>query len=93
MLWREPAALLDRGEQLRANGARQTVRLAWHSRVYVLKHYAEPTHRHALKRTAQPARAWSTWKFTHRLADAGINTPRRSPASKTAGDRYAAIRS
>ena len=76
MLWHEPATLLGRGEQLRANGARRTVRLAWHSTLFVLKHYVEPTRRHAIKQTVQSSRAWSTWKFTHRLADAGIATPR-----------------
>ncbi len=76
VLWHEPAALLGRGEQLRANGARRTVRLTWHSQSFVLKHYVEPTRRHALKQIVQPARAWSTWKFAHRLADAGIATPR-----------------
>jgi hypothetical protein len=75
-LWHEPAALLDRGEQLRANGARRTVRLTWHSQSFVLKHYVEPTRRHALKQIVQPARAWSTWKFTYRLAAAGVATPR-----------------
>ena len=75
-LWHEPAAILDRGEPLRANGARRTVRLTWHSRSFVLKHYVEPTRRHALKQTVQPSRASSTWKFTHRLANAGVATPR-----------------
>lgn len=75
-LWTSPASLIDRGEPLRAKIARHTVRLVWNSQSYVLKRYQEPTWRHALKGTVQPARAWTTWKFTHRLADAGIATPR-----------------
>ncbi len=75
-LRQQPEALLHRGEQLRSNGARCTVRLAWQSQSFVLKHYVEPTRRHALKQMVQPSRAWSTWKFTHRLADSGVATPR-----------------
>ncbi len=75
-LWRHPHMLLDCGEQLRTNGARRTVRLDWNFRNYVLKHYAEPTRRHNLKQLVQPARALVTWRFTHRLADAGVATPR-----------------
>lgn len=75
-LWQNPAELVGLGEQLRANGARQTVRIAWEGRPFVLKHYVEPTRRHALKQLVEPARAWSTWLFSHRLADAGILTPR-----------------
>src|SRR5262249_52888902 len=71
-----PGSLLAGGELLRANGARQTVRLIWNSQPYVIKHYVEPTRRHALKQLIEPSRAWSTWSFTHRLADAGVDTPR-----------------
>jgi hypothetical protein len=42
----------------------------------VLKHYIEPTRRHAIKQLVSPSRAWKTWSFTHRLADLGIHTPR-----------------
>jgi Lipopolysaccharide kinase (Kdo/WaaP) family len=76
MLHQQPAALLDRGEELRSNGARRTVRLNWQSRSFVLKHYVEPTRRHALKQLVLPSRAWSTWSFTHRLAASGVTTPR-----------------
>jgi hypothetical protein len=76
LLWREPNALVDRGEPLRCVGARRTVRLQWGSQRFVLKHYVEPTRRHALKQAVQPSRAWSTWSAVHRLANAGIATPR-----------------
>jgi tRNA A-37 threonylcarbamoyl transferase component Bud32 len=75
-LWTSPASLVDCGQELRSNGARRTVRLIWNSQPFVLKHYVEPTRRHALKQAIQPSRASNTWKFTHRLADAGIATPR-----------------
>src|SRR4051812_37244583 len=71
-----PASLLDGGELLRSNGARRTVRVCWDGQTYVLKHYVEPTWRHALKQTIQSARARTTWSFTHRLANAGVSTPR-----------------
>ena len=76
LLWEHPQALVDRGEPLRSKGARRTVRVEWNSQPYVLKHYVEPSWRHAFKRGLQSSRAWSTWKATHRLADAGIATPR-----------------
>jgi hypothetical protein len=76
MLWQRPETLVERGEPLRRGGARRTVRLVWASQTYVLKHYVEPTWRHALKQMVQPSRASATWTFTHRLADAGIATPR-----------------
>jgi hypothetical protein len=75
-LWNDPEALIAGGEELRFNGARRTVRRTWQSSTYVLKHYVEPTRRHALKQLFEPSRAWSTWKFTERLADSGIATPR-----------------
>jgi hypothetical protein len=75
-LWRNPHSLVTAGEQLRFRGARRTVRFEWQSQPYVLKHYAEPTRRHAAKQLVQSSRAWRTWAFTHRLADSGIATPR-----------------
>jgi hypothetical protein len=75
-LWTAPESLVDRGEALRSGGARQTVRLIWNSQPFVLKHYVEPSWRHALKQTVQTSRARTTWIFTHRLADAGVATPR-----------------
>lgn len=75
-LWEAPETLVDRGEQLRANGARRTVRLQWNSQAFVIKHYVEPTRRHMLKQMVQTSRARATWTFTHRLAAAGIATPR-----------------
>jgi len=75
-LWTDPASLISRGERLQAKGARQTVRLEWNSRPFVLKHYREPTRRHTLKQLIQPSRASKTWNFTHRLVEAGIATPR-----------------
>jgi hypothetical protein len=75
-LWRAPQALLADGEDLRNKPARHTVRLCWQSQSMVLKHYVEPTRRHAMKQLVQPSRAWKTWAFTHRLADLGIDTPR-----------------
>jgi tRNA A-37 threonylcarbamoyl transferase component Bud32 len=76
LLRSSPQALLDRAEVLRSNGARKTVRLDWHGEPFVIKHYVEPTWRHALKQTIQTSRARTTWLFTHRLADAGVTTPR-----------------
>jgi tRNA A-37 threonylcarbamoyl transferase component Bud32 len=76
MLWTDPASLVSRGKPLQAKGARQTVRLEWNSRLFVLKHYREPTRRHTLKQLIQPSRASKTWNFTHRLVEAGIATPR-----------------
>ena len=75
-LWQNPTGLLTHGEQLRANDSRQTMRVDWQGQPFVLKHYVEPTYRHALKQTVQRSRAWATWQFTHRLADSGIATPR-----------------
>jgi tRNA A-37 threonylcarbamoyl transferase component Bud32 len=76
ILWADPASLVARGKPLQAKGARQTVRLEWNSRSFVLKHYREPTRRHALKQLILPSRAWRTWNFTRRLVEAGIATPR-----------------
>jgi tRNA A-37 threonylcarbamoyl transferase component Bud32 len=76
MLWNDPASLVSCGKRLQAKGARQTVRLEWNSQPFVLKHYREPTRRHALKQLIQPSRAWKTWDFTHRLVKAGVATPR-----------------
>jgi hypothetical protein len=76
VLWNAPHELIDRGEPLRAVGMRQTVQITWAKRRYVFKHYVEPSWRHALKRTVLPARAWQTWQASHRLADAGVATPR-----------------
>ncbi len=75
-LWTRPESLIENGDLLRFGGARQTVRLTWKSQPYVLKHYVHQSRRHALKQFVQPSRAWSTWQFTHRLADAGVATPR-----------------
>jgi tRNA A-37 threonylcarbamoyl transferase component Bud32 len=76
LLWHSPESLIARGELLRYGGARRTVRVEWNSQTYVLKHYAEPTWRHAVLQTMRRSRAWKTWDFAHRLADAGIATPR-----------------
>jgi tRNA A-37 threonylcarbamoyl transferase component Bud32 len=75
-LWANPAALVARGKPLQCKAVRQTVQIDWQGQPYVLKQYAEPSWRHALKRSMQTARARLTWEFTHRLADAGIATPR-----------------
>jgi tRNA A-37 threonylcarbamoyl transferase component Bud32 len=76
VLRNSPDSLLERGEMLRSNGARRTVRVIWSDHTYVLKHYVEPSWRHALKQTIQTSRARTTWLFTHRLAEAGVSTPR-----------------
>jgi hypothetical protein len=76
LLWQAPQSLVERGELLRYGGARRTVRLVWNSQPYVLKHYTEPTRRHAVLQTVRRSRAWKTWTFAQRLADAGIATPR-----------------
>jgi hypothetical protein len=75
-LWTNPELLVKLGEPLQMKGARQTVRLVWNSQPYVLKHYVEPTRRHALKQMVQISRARATWIFSRRLADAGVATPR-----------------
>jgi hypothetical protein len=75
-LWQNPASLLSQGDDLRKKEARHTVRLTHGSQLLVLKHYVEPTRRHALKQLVQPSRAWKTWEFTQRLADLGVATPR-----------------
>jgi hypothetical protein len=75
-LWSEPASLIRRGDPLQRSGARQTVRLEWKSQLFVLKHYREPSLLHALKQLVLPSRARKTWDFTHRLAAAGVATPR-----------------
>jgi hypothetical protein len=75
-LWSDPASLLSFGEDLRKKEARHTVRLNWPVQSLVLKHYVEPTRRHAAKQLVIPSRAWKTWAFTHRLVDLGMATPR-----------------
>jgi hypothetical protein len=75
-LWTEPQSLVAAGQSLQAKGARQTVRLEWNSRSYVLKHYVEPSRRHAFKQLTSRSRARRTWNVTNRMADAGIATPR-----------------
>ena len=76
ILWTRPESLVDRGELLRSVGARRTVRLEWASRQFVLKHYRERNWWRALKRMGRRSRASSTWIVMHKLADAGITTPR-----------------
>jgi hypothetical protein len=75
MLWSAPEALVALGSPLRVKGARQTICLDWGQRRYVLKHYVEPSRRHAVKRAALPSRARSTWNVMHKLAAAGVATP------------------
>jgi hypothetical protein len=75
-LWSDPESLIAQGKSLQAKGARRTVRIEWNSQQFVLKHYREPTRRHALKQLVQPARAWKTWQFTQLLVEAGVATPR-----------------
>src|ERR1700704_2360022 len=75
MLWNNPASLGNPGKRLQAKGARRTVLLEWNSQPFVLKHYREPTRRHALKQLIQPSRAWKTWDFPHRLLQGGGATP------------------
>jgi tRNA A-37 threonylcarbamoyl transferase component Bud32 len=76
MLWKQPELLVAAGQPLRCKGVRRTVLLSWGSQRFVLKHYVEPTRRHALKQMVHPSRARSTWTVTHRLAEAGVATPR-----------------
>ena len=75
-LWRAPELVVAQGEPLRKVGARSTVRLQWLAQQFVLKHYVEPTFRHALKQNISRSRARTTWLAAHKLADAGIATPR-----------------
>jgi hypothetical protein len=73
-LWQHPEKLVAEGEALRRNGARTTVRL--HADLpYVLKHYVEPSWRHALKHSVQQSRARATWNISRALAESGLATP------------------
>lgn len=74
-LWTDPESLLQVGDTMRRTGLRRTVRVTWASQQYVLKHY-RPTWWHKTRQLVQHSRAWSTWSATHKLADAGIATPR-----------------
>lgn len=75
-LWHSPREVVGIGAPLRNVGARCTVRLEWENRSYVLKHYVEPTLRHALKQNISRSRARVTWNTAARLIEAGIATPR-----------------
>lgn len=74
-LWKSPHSVVAKGESLRKVGARSTVRLDWHGQSFVLKHYVEPTMRHALKQNVWRSRARTTWLAAHKLIGAGIATP------------------
>lgn len=75
-LWNRPEELVSTGEKLRAVGVRRTVELVWGPQRFVLKHYVEPSWPHSVKQLVQSSRARRTWKSAHRLADAGVATPR-----------------
>ena len=75
-LWTRPNELVALAEPLQCKGVRSTRLLTWASQRYVLKHYLEPSWWHTFKRHIQSSRARATWTVTHRLADAGIATPR-----------------
>jgi hypothetical protein len=75
-LWNDPAELVQSGETLRQNGARRTARISWGGRYFVVKHYVEPTRRHAVKQLVESSRAAATWRLTQRLIGGGIATPR-----------------
>lgn len=75
-LWQNPEQLLTQAEPLRQVGIRNTVRLQWGDQSFVLKHYVEPTIRHAAKQNVSRSRAFATWEVGHKLHDAGIATPR-----------------
>ena len=75
-LWMQPESLVSAGQKLQSKGARRTVRLSWTTGAFVLKHYAEQSRRHAVKALALRSRASRTWNVTHRMAGAGIATPR-----------------
>jgi hypothetical protein len=75
-LWNDPASLVTAGQPLQTRGVRSTVKLAWDGQPYVLKHYVEPSWRHALKRKVTPSRASLTWNVAHNLAAGGVATPR-----------------
>jgi len=73
-LWTDPLSLMQKGETLQRTGSRNTVRLTWASRQYVMKHY-RPAWWHALRQLPTPSRAWDTYQTTFKLADGGIATP------------------
>jgi hypothetical protein len=74
VLWSSPQSLLDRGHTMRRTGQRWTVKLTWNSQPYVLKQHA-PNWVQFAWQLATPAIAWSTWRFTHALINAGVRTP------------------
>ena len=74
-LWLDPASLMKTGETLQRTGLRNTVRIHWGSRQFVMKHY-QPSWWHAVRQLATPSRAWATCSATLKLADGGIATPR-----------------
>jgi hypothetical protein len=74
-LWLDPAALMKCGETLQRTGLRNTVRLHWGDRQYVMKHY-QPSWWHAVRQLVTPSRAWATASATLKLVDGGIATPR-----------------
>jgi hypothetical protein len=75
MICRWPEVMIERGERLQWK-VRRTVLLTWRKEKFVFKQYREPSRRHAFKQLFQHSRAWQTWSFAHRLANAGIATPR-----------------
>jgi hypothetical protein len=75
-LWMQPESLLAAGEKLQAKGARQTVRVVWTTGTYVVKYYGESTLWHACKQLVLRSRARRAWNVFHRMAHAGILTPR-----------------
>ena len=75
-LWQAPHSLLAGAVTLRKVGARSTVRVDRHEQSFVLKHYEEPTFRHAVKQNVSRSRARITWLVAHKMANSGIATPR-----------------
>lgn len=75
-LYETPERLVEVGKLLRSRGARRTVRFQWAGADYVLKHYVEPSWRHALKQSVHRSRARASYFASHALARSGVATPR-----------------
>jgi len=74
-LWRDPLSLTKTAKTLQRTGLRHTMRVTSESRDYVIKHY-QPSWWHAMRQLTTRSCASATYIATHKLADAGISTPR-----------------
>lgn len=87
-LWCDPVALMKHGETLQRTGLRNTVRINWDDKQYVMKHY-QPSWWHAVRQLVTPSRAWATASATLKLVDGGVATPRPAACIE---NRWGALR-